>query len=116
MSPETVSWWRKENPDELHRLLYSGSNVYPNGYLPSLFKRLKGSYKYIWSRGCMDAHILQYHVEGIPYWTFKDLRTLDIFGISMQKNTHNALEDCKNQVGYLTEILKRCNVRTAEVQ
>lgn len=108
VDPETVDWWKSTNQAELERLVYSGTYEDPDNYLVKLFQRLKGSYKHIWTRGCMDAHILQYHVPGIPYWTFKDVRTLDgLTDIKMSKNSHNALDDCKNQVAYVCSVLKR---------
>lgn len=107
VEPETVQWWRDTNKKELSRLLQDGYSN-PCVYLPEIFQRLKGSYKHIWTRGCMDAHILSYHVPGIPYWVFKDVRTLDgLTDIKMSKNNHNALEDCRNQVAYVASVLKR---------
>lgn len=116
VSPETVTWWRKENQEEFERLIYNGSLDDPGDWLREVLQLLHKKYKNIWSRGCMDAHILEHHVKGIPYWSFKDLRTMDIFGLKMQKNSHNALEDCRNQVEYLVGVLKKCTARNAEEQ
>ena len=108
IDPSSVSWWRRTNPDELLRLLESGQEQ-----LSVMASRLLEFYPRrdvsIWSRGYMDFAILNSILEAdaYPYWVHRDVRTMDVFGIPIEKNSHNALEDCRNQVEYVQKVLRR---------
>jgi len=96
----TVQWWLRVNPLEFNRLCIGDKSADLIGEV------LKFSVANVWSRGCMDFHILQ-HLTGnhYAYNQHRDVRTLDIFGKRMGKNKHNALEDSKNQLEYVRKIL-----------
>jgi len=96
----TVQWWLRTNPIEFHRLCTRSQ-----GWLLDP-KWLKHNVQNVWSRGCMDFHILQ-HLTGdyYRYHQHRDVRTLDIFGKKMLKNSHNALDDAKNQLEYVRRVL-----------
>jgi len=104
-SKQTVDWWRATNIDELLRLLcnFDGMSLADLEYAVTSYRNIG----HVWSRGYMDFEILQdITMDHFKYWQFRDVRTLDSFGnTKMKSNSHNALEDCKNQVKYVQEVL-----------
>lgn len=112
IDPETIAWWKKKNPEEFYRLLFNQSVSTVGAWISATIYGVqqKGEIKEVWSRGHMDFEILNYHLRNpLEYYVFRDVRTLDSLGIAkMKKNSHNALEDCKNQLEYLMEIKRKC--------
>lgn len=115
VNEDTIKWWQKTNKEEYERLcnmerdgdIYCVSDL--SVYVIQLCKEF--NIKEVWSRGCMDFHILQ-NIMG-KYFPFKynqmrDVRTLDSlgkFGKGMKKNNHNALDDAVNQAKYVQFVL-----------
>jgi len=110
VDPATVSWWLKTDPLELKRLLIHGSGDPYEFIVDSLASM---DFKYVWSRHPMDFDILQTFYP-LDYWMFRDVATLDTFMKAPTENTHNALEDCLNQVNHLREVLGIWAVRNAD--
>jgi len=111
VDPSTVSWWLKKDPVEFHRLLLHGQSN-PYDYLGEV---LDGQdFKYVWSRHQMDFDILNSLLPTpLEYWRFRDVSTLDYFKKMGRGNTHNALDDCLNQLQHLREVRKVWDVSTA---
>lgn len=110
ISSSTIEWWLKTNPVEFLRLLSEGGNYLD--FLRSELKDITSSYpiRKIWSRGHMDFEILCNICPGhFKYYQHADVRTLDALGFKMGKeNNHNALDDCRNQLDYVTEVMSIC--------
>lgn len=107
VSRDTVDWWKKNDEEELIRLTTDGWKSLP--YLSKCIREfiLKHNPRHIWSRGYMDAAILDdIGATCWPYYKWRDVRTLDIFGIKMVSNSHYALSDCYTQINYVREVLK----------
>lgn len=110
VDPSTVSWWLKKDPMELKRLLVHGFED-PYEMLPEALASL--DFKYVWSRHPMDFDILSTFVP-LDYWRFRDVSTLDYLKKMDTKNTHNALEDCLNQLEHLRGVRKGWDARNVE--
>lgn len=114
----TVAWWRENNPQELRRLLTSRVDALSPSVLKDILAKIRKDFRInkIWSRGSMDFLLLESIVgtEKLPYFLAADIRTLDVFGLRMGKNNHNALDDCKVQLKYLLEVLKVWNTKVRE--
>jgi hypothetical protein len=110
---DTIKWWENTNKEEYRRLLSEGER--------DLYDWVKVTEKSItaskvdkfWSRGSMDYLILQdlFGNEVMPFWKWRDVRTLDEFGFKMDTNAHNALGDCINQVKYLYKVFGSMEVK-----
>lgn len=112
VSPETHQWWLKTDKEGFANLL-CGSNKDTLDAFSTDVARLMEHYgvQKIWSRGCMDFHILQSLIKGIPYHMAADTRTLDVFKKQDKKNKHHALDDARNQVEHVMKVLnayKKC--------
>lgn len=108
VSSSTQDWWLRQDKEELERLLTS-KNTVDMQTLIELIKDLKSAYKIekVWSRGCMDFHIVQDICNNPFYYNQSaDVRTLDIFGVKVPTPPHNALEDCKIQLEYIKEVIQ----------
>lgn len=112
VDPATVQWWLKTDPLELKRLLVHGSGDPYEFIVDSLASM---DFKYVWSRHPMDFDILSTFVP-IDYWRFRDVATLDTFMKAPIKNTHNALDDCLNQVHHLREVKGKWDARSVVVK
>ena len=115
----TVAWWNRENEEEFTRLLHTEESPFSiELFVNELMEDLKavGKLKEFWSRGHMDFEIFNYHLKTpLEYYVFRDIRTLDSLGFpKMKKNSHNALEDCENQLEYLLEIQRKCQELNTE--
>jgi hypothetical protein len=106
VSPETHRWWLKTDKEEFANLL-SGSNKDNLGSVCIEIEDRIQLYNVqkIWSRGCMDFHILSSLIEGIPHYMAADTRTLDVFEKMDKKNNHYALRDARNQVEHVMKVL-----------
>lgn len=106
----TVDWWRATDPKAFKDLMYTEDIYFSStAYIQDIVKGILGEYriKEVWSRGYMDFDMLNSRLtKEFPYYTHRDVRTLDTFGKKMPTNSHNALEDCRNQVKYVQEVLK----------
>lgn len=75
--------------------------------------------KRIWTKGNFDIPILEYALracgQSVPwkYWQIMDMRTiLKLSELKFEnKNTHNALDDCYNQINQLTQSLKSLKIK-----
>lgn len=102
----TVDWWRKENPGEFNTLVTEGTQ-----YLSSLQHLIEGhiaaGVKNIWSRGHFDFGVLEsLGIPNLKYWMHRDCRTLDAFQRPKKKATHNALQDCYDQIEHVNEVMR----------
>lgn len=112
----TIEWWKGTDQEELKRLMYEGA-ASPYLFLNDTMYIIRSEHKIkdVWSRGHMDFEILNYHLDQeVEYWKAKDCRTLDVLRRMDTKNTHNALEDCKNQVQHVQCILNDWEIDNVE--
>jgi len=110
VDPATVQWWLKKDPLELKRLLIHGAGD-PYEFLTHSLASM--DFKYVWSRHPMDFDILSTFLP-LDYWRFRDVSTLDFLMKASRQNTHNALDDCLNQVHHIREVQERWAVRNAD--
>ena len=103
IDPSTLAWWRNQDDVELHRMICNPINP----MLPMAVEHKLKDWEFnkIWSRGCMDFHILNSLCENpFPFYLHRDVRTLDVFGLKMDSNNHNAMDDVCNQIDYVNEV------------
>lgn len=121
----TIIWWLKQS-DDARKAIYEQKGM-PLKYVLSQFttyfnrcKELGGEEPQIWGNGAsFDVSILQYAYEKLNMeipWSFynvRDVRTAVMYYPEVKANMefegirHDALDDCKYQIKYLTEITKR---------
>lgn len=120
MNPSTVMWWMKQS-DEARKSLMNENNIKLEEALNAFSEFCTKDYE-IWGNSArFDCGILQnaYNIlkMDIP-WDFRKercLRTLTSFAPKIRANyefngvMHNALHDCKYQIGYGSEIWKTLN-------
>ena len=112
----SISWWMNQNKKAIRDLQNDKVELY--SALLDFVKFCSGDY-YVWGNSAkFDLGILQnaYDKVNIPMpWNFKkelDLRTLVFFNQKIKNSwkfkgtKHNALDDCKNQIGYCCKIYK----------
>lgn len=113
INPSTVAWWQRTDKDELLRLCsdelpHKRGTLFLNTNIEGILRDFK--VKKVWSRGPLDFEMLNDLIEKpFPYWVQADVRTLDIFPVKFPTNSHNALQDCRNQIIEVTEVYKRWN-------
>jgi len=114
----TIEWWSKQDKAVQEEAFSDGDRIQLRDALEQLTKLVVKS-KRVWANGISyDIPILEnaYRSVGMhPPWDFWNvLDTRTVFNISSNKsklgNSHNALEDCVNQVVLLRESLKSLNV------
>lgn len=106
VSPETHKWWLKTDKEEFANLLHGSSKDTLGTFAWDVVERMEYyDVKKVWSRGCMDFHILQSLIDDIPYYMAADTRTLDVFEKMDKKNNHYALDDARNQVEHVMKVL-----------
>lgn len=116
----TVVWWMEQN-DEARRALLSNSQISISTALDALNAFITDKDK-VWGNSArFDLGLLEnaYNMlkKPIPwkYYNERDVRTLVAFAPNVKKEypragiAHNALDDCKHQIGYCCEIYKRLN-------
>jgi hypothetical protein len=106
----TVNWWikDKERKRELENLLCSMHGSDLDDIQLTLAEMDKPSL--IWSRGCMDFHILNNILgpeHSFPFYVHRDVRTLDVLWKPSDVPTHNALADAQLQVKQVQEVQRR---------
>lgn len=107
ISNATVDWWRRENESEFDRLVNDGTEHLYNLKLNIESHIKENRVKNIWSRGYFDFGVLEsLEVEGLQYWMHRDCRTLDAFQRPKTKATHNALQDCYDQIEHVNEVME----------
>lgn len=108
VSRDTQDWWRRTNPEELHRLLCESTMDASVDLIAEDVESMMDFWKAkeVWSRGYMDFGILMNLGVPLQYWQHRDVRTLDVFLKSKKKATHNALEDCEIQVEQVQEVMR----------
>jgi len=122
ISIDTMLWWMKQSKEaqsvfsekqekfSLEEALDSFKYCFGNDKKDFEFDK----YERIWSKGNFDIPILENAFDSLDfktpwkYWQICDMRTVNrLAGIKFKKeNSHNALEDCYNQVNQLVESLK----------
>lgn len=119
-SPATMKWWKTQHPNILSTL----DNVYkPIHFLNSFSDAfMKHKPKHVFANDpnfdCVIIENLyrQYLFSEFPwkYYDLKSFRTISwIAGLKMKsKNTHNALEDCKNQVDLIQKCLEKLQINS----
>ena len=110
VSPETVAWWKRTDSEELLRLLEQGGEELSILYHRIAEIREEFNIKHVWSRHQMDFDIINSLLfRPFPYYTFKDVATLDFLMKSPVANNHNALDDCMNQIRHVLEVYSTWN-------
>lgn len=107
VNPRTVEWWRRTDRTKFLELLSPHPGDCTEAEFTDQLYDLFRVYdiQKVWSRGCMDFHILQRFHE-IPYYKFADVRTLDtLVGKMEYENNHDALDDCRNQVAHVAKAM-----------
>jgi hypothetical protein len=114
IDPETDKWWCQQNYDTRYEAIINPDRTNIKDAL-SEFIGWFGNSKYIWSQGIdFDIVILKNAFDKcnltVPwkFWNVRDSRTLiSICNKTIQKtNSHNALNDCYNQIIALKESFK----------
>jgi DNA polymerase III epsilon subunit-like protein len=114
IDPETDKWWCQQSYETRYEALINPDRIGIKEALSELIQWF-GDAKYIWSQGIdFDIVILKNAFEkcnlNIPwkFWNVRDSRTIiSLCGKSVQKNnSHNALNDCYNQIIALKQSLK----------
>ena len=114
ISKDTLAWWQ-DKPQEIKDSLKVDRQPLP--VMIERFTEWAKQYKdaYVWCNGgSFDFPIIShaYHVCNIerpwPYWKEVDLRTVStLFDTKLSaSNTHNAMEDTKNQIEKLLALFK----------
>lgn len=133
----TVEWWLKQEQSVLEKVIVgsitSGTNLKEvliqfNEYVEQIKKSHSAEEVRIWGNGTLaDNKWLEsaYTLAKLPlpykYWENSDVRTLvdlgwRLTGVDFKKNTefvgekHNAIDDCKHQIKYCSEIYKKLKV------
>ncbi len=116
---ETIHWWL-ERPEQVTWTDNTDSVVSVLNHFKKFCNKLE--FKRVWSHATFDFVILNnaYELCGwkspLRYRSARDIRTLvDLAGIKNENRegkTHNALDDCKYQVGYCTECFRVLKERT----
>jgi len=114
----TIEWWGKQDKHLQEEAFSDGDRIQLEDSLKKLTKMVVKNNR-VWANGIsFDIPILEnaYRSYGMhPPWNFWDvLDTRTIYKINPNKsklgNSHNALEDCVNQIVLLQESLKSLNV------
>lgn len=112
----TLNWWaRQDNFDEV---LNRQPKHKIHTALGTLFNFLHGGYEaIIWANsplfdiGLLQAYYDKFDFKSYPwkFWNLRDIRTLvHLVGVKKATaNTHGALEDCKNQVDWIVQGLRK---------
>jgi len=120
LNASTVMWWMKQN-EQARKDLTEGTNLPIKKALLDFLDFCSNDYE-IWGNSArFDCGILQnaYNKAGIQIpWDFRKercVRTLVSFNPEIKKNfqsvgtAHNAIDDCKFQIGYCTKIWRSLN-------
>lgn len=111
----TENWWKEQDQSVLENIL---STALPVWKVLMAFNIFRADANFVWSHATFDFVIVQNHLKKvglaqIPHKTARDIRTLvDLSGINLKaydwtKKTHNALDDCKFQVQYCVDAMRR---------
>jgi hypothetical protein len=116
----TMDWWNKQSKEVRDEAFYAT----PREDILTVLKALSvfiGEGNKVWSHGsCFDIVMLEdiYKKCKLPvpwkFWNIRDTRTLyDVGDVSLvaDKNTHNALYDCRNQIKGVRDALKKVLTR-----
>ncbi len=117
----TVEWWNKQLKEVRDEAFHSTPREGIEPVLQALKTFIGGDGTKVWSHGsCFDIVMLEdiYKKCGIivpwKFWNIRDTRTLyDVCSISLitDKNTHNALHDCKRQIKGVRDALNKLTVK-----
>ena len=117
----TVEWWGKQAEEVQEEALGDGDDRVDIVDGLTQLSKLAFKHKRIWANGTLfDIAILENAMEqygvNIPwkYWQIMDARTIYRMtgaGSAGSTNSHNALEDCVNQIDMLQKIFKELGVR-----
>ena len=112
---DTLLWWLNQSKESQKIFDFKAENK--RGII-DMMQSFKASFDFskvrIWSKGNFDIPILEHALRacGLPvpwkYYQVMDMRTvLKLSELEFKKtNTHNALDDCKNQTNQLVMSLK----------
>lgn len=122
IDPKTVEWWSKQNKETKYDTLEHTDRHDLNIALTKLSDFLKG-HRYIWANSpSFDCIILEnaYQVCGLEvpwkFWNLRDCRTInDIAKLNLKtfsngEISHNALQDCYNQILCLQNGFQKLNI------
>jgi hypothetical protein len=118
-SESTLEWWKKQ-PEAVYKHNFESE---PRFTLKAACEKLNafvsGCSRY-WAQGInFDPVILEnaFATSGLQsawkYWQWRDVRTVGKMGsyVPGAKNDHNALNDCRNQIGVVKRVFKELGVK-----
>lgn len=113
---DTTLWWMQQSKEARDSVFCNGKDIYATLYAFDVFCK---NAKEIWSHSNFDFTMLmntirhtQYHPENISQRKSRDITTLvSLTGLSVRKFDregihHNALNDAKHQVKYVSQALQ----------
>jgi hypothetical protein len=109
---ETVEWWAKQDK-EIRMSWQTDKHTLKDAM--TQFNGFVDTQSLLWSNGApFDMSILRWSIEevglkrGWSWWNEIDFRSLNtLFDNRLPKgNTHNAMDDCKHQIGHLMNFMK----------
>lgn len=114
-SSSTEKWWSEQNQDVLNLIFQTAENP---EIVISDFSKFFTKDCCVWSHATFDFPIVQnylkkFNAQLLPYRGARDIRTLvDLSGINLNdydwnKKTHDALDDCKFQISYCVDAMKK---------
>lgn len=118
LSKSTLDWWAKQNQAILEAIRSNCNDV--DEVMTEFFTFYKsgGNNVQIWSHATFDFVIVQNYLEKLKkgfmrHKEARDIRTLvalsgiDLRTYDWNRKTHNALDDCKFQIAYCVDAMKR---------
>ncbi len=125
VNADTLMWWFKQ--EDAARAVYTDKSILRFPLNKALLKfedwiTNTGTYDGIWGNSARfdlgllsDAYDKIKHPIPWPYWAELDVRTLVSFKPEVKTNTsfkgtpHNAIDDCKHQINYCSQIWSMLN-------
>lgn len=117
----TLEWWSKQSVDAQEEAMGDGPDRVPLKQALEELSKIAFQHKRIWANGiCFDITMLENAMVenevSCPwkFWQVCDARTVYKLGkagtASGTGNTHNALEDCVNQIDMLQKVIAKFGV------
>jgi len=115
---DTVAWWGRQGEAAMEEALGDGDDRVEIKTALEELSKIAFKHNRFWANGItFDYVILEHAMQqsgvNIPwkFWQLMDTRTLyKIKKVGKLGNTHNALEDCCNQIDLLQKTLKALNI------
>ena len=121
INESTVEWWSQQSEAAQEEALGDGDDRVDIAVALDELAKIAWKHKRIWANGVLfdisilENAMLQYGIN-VPwkYWQIMDARTFYIMtgaGSAGSSNSHNALEDCVNQIEMLQRVFKKIGLK-----